>query len=32
LDARIIGYLAIGEGDYDEITEELARETFPEAF
>ena len=29
----VIGaYLALGEGDYDEITTELAIETFPEAF
>jgi len=32
LDARIMGYLCIGEGNYDEITEELARQAFPEAF
>jgi hypothetical protein len=25
-------YLAMGEGDYNEITEALARETFPDAF
>jgi len=31
-DATIMGYLCIGEGDYDEITEEYARATFPEAF
>ena len=31
-DATIMGYLCIGEGDYDEITEEYAREVFPEAF
>ena len=29
---KISAYLAIGEGDYDEITEELARKTFPAAF
>jgi len=29
----VIGmYLALGEGDYDEITTELAIETFPDAF
>jgi hypothetical protein len=28
----ISGYLAMGEGDYDEITTELAMETFPNAF
>lgn len=29
---NIAGYLAVGEGDYDEITPELARKTFPLAF
>jgi hypothetical protein len=29
---NISAYLAIGEGDYDEITESLAREYFPDAF
>jgi hypothetical protein len=29
---KISAYLAIGEGDYDEVTEQLARQSFPEAF
>lgn len=28
----ISAYLVMGEGDYEEITTELARETFPDAF
>lgn len=31
-DADVVGYLALGEGDFSEITEELARKTFPHAF
>lgn len=29
---NISTYLVMGEGDYDEITEQLVRETFPDAF
>jgi hypothetical protein len=29
---KISAYLAIGEGDYDEVTEQLARQSFPDAF
>jgi len=31
-DAEIVGYLALGEGEFTEISEEVARKIFPEAF
>ena len=31
-DAEIVGYLALGEGDFTEISEEVARKIFPKAF
>jgi hypothetical protein len=31
-DARVVGYLATSEPDLDEISEELAKKYFPEAF
>jgi hypothetical protein len=31
-DAEVAGYLALGEGDFSEVSESVAREIFPEAF
>jgi hypothetical protein len=31
-DAEIVGYLALGQGDFTEISEEVARKIFPQAF
>ena len=31
-DAQVAGYLALGEGDFSEVSESVAREIFPEAF
>jgi hypothetical protein len=31
-DAEIAGYLALGEGDFTEISEEVARKIFPKSF
>lgn len=31
-DAPLVRMLTLGQGDYDEVTPDLARETWPEAF